>query len=106
MEYKEREKIQNSIFKDCDELAKKKGFDYAGGNGDTLAYFKNGGRIGVTKFQSWGEHFFKQVDVISNSIKRSPENPQVESEPLRSRIIDAINYLVLLECLMEENEKK
>ena len=49
-------------------------------------------------------YFNKHIDAIMMSIKRCPSQPQVESEPLTERIRDAINYLALLLCLLEEEK--
>jgi len=42
---------------------------------------------------------------IDNSIKHNPKNPQVESEPLLGRIVDAMNYLRLFQCLLVEDSQ-
>lgn len=98
-------KLAEELFNECIATLKSKGADYAS-NTDSLANFKrNAERLGMTKYQVWLLYFTKHVDAIINSIKRDPTSPQVESEPLRGRILDDINYLVLLHCLLEEDER-
>jgi len=99
----ERNLIAQEIFKKCLDVLTRKGKDYAG-NEDSLSNFKrNAERLGLTKYQVWAIYFNKHVDSINNAIKSSPNNPQVESEPLEQRIIDIINYAVILLCLLKED---
>lgn len=98
-------KIAREIFAECIKTLETKGADYASDT-DALANFKrNAERLGMSKYQVWLLYFTKHVDAIINSIKRNPNNPQVESEPIRSRVIDNINYLILFDCLMGENDQ-
>ena len=102
MTFDEQHLIAKSIMDDAYKVLESKGKDYAG-LGDSLANFKrNAERQGLTKYQIWNVYFNKQFDAINNAIKANPSNPQVESEPIRSRVIDIINYLILLVALMEE----
>ena len=104
MNIKDRQSIALARFKECEEVLLKKGKDYSGVE-DALANFKeNAERLGLTKYQVWAIYFNKHVDSILNSIKANPESPQVESEPLEERITDVINYAVILEALLREDE--
>ena len=95
--------LAESIFEECIATLKTKGDDYASKE-DALANFKrNAERLGMTKYQVWLLYFTKHVDAIINSVKRDPTCPQVESEPIRSRVVDNINYLILFAALMEED---
>lgn len=103
MEIAQREQIQKELFAECIGVATAKGKDYSGET-DSLSNFKrNAEKLGLTKYQVWAVYCGKHLDSIFNSIKSSPENPQVESEPLRERIKDAINYLTILEALRLED---
>lgn len=101
----EAEKRTDALFKECIKVLRSKGADYAGSGGNVHDNFiRNAQRLGLTKYQVWALYFNKHVDAINNSIKRSPTYPQVESEPLRGRIVDAINYLVRLESMVSEEQ--
>lgn len=101
----ERQRLAEEIFEECKDILRKKGKDYAG-NQDSLANFKDGGmELGRTKYEVWAVYFYKHVKSILNSIKANPNNPQTESEPLRGRIHDIINYAVILAALLEEDEQ-
>jgi hypothetical protein len=45
----------------------------------------------VSKFTVWQVYAAKHIHCIFESIRRSPEYPQIESESLRSRVCDAMN---------------
>lgn len=103
MTIQERTEVAEGIFKECLEMAIKKGADYSGKE-DALANFKrNGERLGMTKYQIWSVYFAKHIDSIMNSIKANAEVPQVESEPLRGRVVDAIVYLTIFEAMLIED---
>ncbi len=104
MNLKTRQKLFEELFAECLDLAHKKGKDYSGEK-DALENFKlNAESLGITKYQTWAIYFKKGIDSILNSIKYSPEKPQVESEPLKERIKDGIIYLILLYCLLIDDE--
>jgi hypothetical protein len=76
--------------------------EYTEGNADVLANFKLVAReLNITPIQVWYVYFRKHVASISQFAARP--NMQL-SEPPKSRICDAINYLELLFALIEENE--
>lgn len=95
----------DSLLAECRAVMASKEVDYASKE-DTMANFKrNGERTGLTKYQVWLVYFGKHVDAISNAVQYHPDNPATEtkSEPLRTRIVDAINYLTILQNLMDED---
>ena|SRR3990167_8872755 len=102
MRIETRQKLAKDIFKECLEVLEKKGKDYSG-SGDCLSNFKrNAERLGLTKYQIMLVYMAKHFDSICNAIKANPQNPQVESEPIRSRVVDIVNYTVIFYALMEE----
>jgi hypothetical protein len=106
MNMTDRDAHMQSLFDGCLAIARAKGADYSGTQ-DALANFKrNADRLGMTKYQVWAIYCAKHVDSIFNSIKKDPLNPQVESEPLKGRVEDAINYLAIFQCLLVEDEKE
>src|SRR5438094_1418044 len=104
MDFKTKENLVNKLFQECLEIQNKKGPDYAGTTNALSNFKRNAEQLGLTKYQVWAIYFNKHIDAIMMSIKRCPSQPQVESEPLTERIRDAINYLALLLCLLEEEK--
>ena len=104
MSIDERSKLIHELFAECLEISEAKGKDYSGTE-DALANFKRGAeRLGMTPFQVWAVYFSKHIDSVMNSIKVNPKYPQVESEPIRGRIIDIIVYATCLEALMQDEK--
>jgi len=97
-------KLTDEILAECKNVLKTKGADYAGDNDVHENFKRNATRLGLTKYQVWALYFNKHVDAINNSIKRNPVAPQVESEPLSGRVVDAINYLIRLHSMLEEDK--
>lgn len=99
----DREKYITDLFDECIQVLDKKGKDYSGTE-DALSNFKlNGERLGLSKYQILSVYMNKHLDSITRSIQTSPTKPQVESEPLRGRIVDAINYLAILGAMLHED---
>jgi len=98
-----REQAVSELLEECRALRISKGVDYSGAS-DVLDNFKrNAEPWGLTKYQVLSIYLSKHLDSVRNSIKANPSYPQVESEPIRNRIADAVNYLLLLHCLLEED---
>lgn len=101
----EQLKQVNKLFTECLETLKSKGHAYASDN-DILANFKrNAERCGTTKYQTWLTYFCKHVDSVFTAIKDNPISPSDKSEGMHGRIMDAVNYLLILDCLLIEDEK-
>lgn len=82
-----------------DSLLKLKGDDYTQHEIDRLSNFKrNAIASGLTTKQVWTVYFLKHIDAIMSYVKTGKEG----SEPITSRLDDAINYLYLLEALIVE----
>ena len=92
-------KFINDLFKERIEVMKSKGIEYTKGNKDKLANFKEIAQLlGLTPLQVWSVYFFKHIASILNYVREG----KVHSEPIRSRFVDAINYLELGLALIEE----
>lgn len=106
MDIETRKKVISNLFKDCNDVLDSKGKSYAGTE-DSLANFKrNAERLGLTKYQVWSVYFGKHIDSIFNAVKYNPELPVDNSEGMHGRILDAINYLSILYCLLYEDNNK
>jgi len=81
------------------DLLKAKNKDYST-DGDPLAGFKKiANDIGISPFQVWAIFASKHWNALTNFAK----DGKVESEPIEGRIIDMINYSVLLHLLIIDN---
>jgi hypothetical protein len=94
-------KMRSKLLEECDQITVSKGLDYVKSSPDILLNFKEGEVFGLTPLQTVGLFTKKHVDSIYNYIKT---NGQSESEPIRERIKDAINYLIFINAIIEENE--
>ena len=104
MKIDERQQEIERLFSQCMGILESKGADYSGDE-DGLGNFKeNAKHLGLSKYQVWLVYFSKHVDSVRNSIKRDPNDPQVESEPLEERLKDIINYAALMYCLLKEDK--
>lgn len=94
-----------AILEECMRILDDKGEDYTEGNRDKdrLYNFRTQAvDAGLSMEQVWLVFFGKHVSAIKAYCKRG----QVESEPIRERIKDAINYLLLLSLMVAEREAK
>lgn len=93
----------DAVLNQCRSLLQGKGDAYSGQD-DTLSNFKrNGERLGLTKYQIWAVYCGKHLDAIFNAIRDNPEFPVEKTETMDGRIVDAINYLLLLHGLQIED---
>lgn len=106
MTIEERTTAFTELQKEIDAICRTKSTDYAGKTDILLNFKMVAERAGLTKFQVWAVYFEKHVSAITNAIKHNPEDPRVESEPLETRVYDAINYLRLFHCLRLEDKAK
>jgi len=79
-----------------------KGKDYAG-NEDANSNFKmvaeRVGQPGVDKYMTWAVYFMKHLMSIETWLRTR----KLESEPLITRIADAVNYLLILMTMLAED---
>ena len=94
-----REVFENELW----PLIGAKGRDYTIGlqdSEDALGNFKEvGARLGLTKYQVWATYCAKHFDSILAWVKTG----KLESESLRGRFLDLINYALLGLLLVEED---
>ena len=79
-------------------LSATKGADYASEADVCLNFKRAAERQGLTPEQIWATYWGKHVDAIFSYCR----NGQVESEPVQSRIQDAILYLHLLNAMLQD----
>jgi len=104
MEKNEFIQMREQLFNDCSLLTDTKGNDYTKGNKDVLFNFKEtGNNININAIDVCYIFMHKHYQAITNYIKTKGQS---ESEPIEERVKDLINYLVLLQALIKENESK
>lgn len=104
MTVEDRQDLASDLLASCLILLRSKGEAYSGKE-DVLANFKeNGRKLGLSKYQIWAVYANKHIDSINNAIKDNPNKPVDKTEGLRGRVIDAINYLIILESLLQEDD--
>ena len=97
MTYKEREKIFKEIFKFCEMTWKSKGRDYA--SEDVLSNFKETAkRYGLTPEQT----LCVLMDKHNIAIQKYITKGSLKGEPVEDKILDNINYMGMLLCLIKE----
>ena len=106
MLHERKNQIFKGLFDSCLNLQYSKAKDYAT-DLDALSNFKSqdAEALGLTPFQKWGVYFGKQAMSILGAIGKNPTYPSTISEPIEERIQDAIIYLVLLKCLLEDSKQ-
>lgn len=93
---------RKKFLEECDSITQTKGKDYTKSSADCLANFKEGAVFGLKPLQVAGMFGKKHIDSIYNYIKT---NGQSESEPIRERLKDAVNYLMFIGALIEEQKE-
>lgn len=92
-------KLIDTEFGRIRELNVSKGRDYAGGDDDALANFKDAAKqLGVTSAQVWAVYAHKHWSAIMTYCKEG----KVDSEGIEGRIRDLTLYTLLLQGLVEE----
>ena len=103
MTYDRLRQIQECQFEACRAEMEAKNPDYSGMDvsGDALGSFKQvAERVGMTPLRTWCAYFSKHA----LAVERFARTGQVSSEKIAGRITDAINYLIFLRALAEEQD--
>lgn len=99
----EFEAYQRELFQDCAGTATSKGNEYSGLE-DTHANFKRlADKLDMPAEKVLMVYMTKHLDSIDSYIKSGMKNDTL-TEPIRGRIIDAINYLSLLAAYIEKDD--
>lgn len=90
--------ISEEILPECMKIMKTKGRSYSGLE-DKLGNFKRGAELsGTSPERVWFIYFTKHFDALSSFIR----GEYSDSEPIKGRIIDLINYLMLFCGILQE----
>ncbi len=91
-----------AITDECKQLLMDKGKDYSSVD-DKLLNFKQAAQFtSCNKWQALEIYFFKHIQAISNWFKNGRKQL---NEDIKHRIRDSINYLILLEAMIVEEEQ-
>jgi hypothetical protein len=86
----------------CAEVMEKKGRDYSGPS-DPLANIKRTAeRLGVPSRVVLGTYLSKQVDAVFRYLK----DGTLDSEGIESRMVDVVNYVLLLSVMVDESRPR
>ena len=102
MLWQEQKDHFEKVVSEMRDLLNNKGREYAGDD-DALNNFKTGTDIGITPLQKSWVFTEKHISSIKSYIKNGKE---FSSEPIEGRILDAMNYLFLISCLVKENKER
>ncbi|MBU2052469.1 hypothetical protein KKH13_04670 [Patescibacteria group bacterium] len=99
-----RTQIAEKVFSDCLTILYTKGTDTAGITKDAnLNFHKLAEDTGLTKYQIWlvyiKKHLFRLEGAIANG------SLELKGESIKDSIRDIINYMVILESLIEEDKE-
>jgi len=93
----ELKEFRDDLFSEAMSVSDAKSIEYSISSDDRLYNFKHvAERLGITPEQALMTYVLKHVDAICNDAKTGK---QFSDETLRSRVIDLINYSVLLLAL-------
>lgn len=97
MNREEFDLFNEDILAKAKELRLVKGRDYQRATEDILSNFKSGAeKLHITILQDFGALFHKQVEAIYAYLATG----KVESERIEGRIVDVINYMLLLNAII------
>lgn len=92
-----------ALLDECKEMLRMKGEDYTGGDVDRLHAFKELAReSNCSPFLVWRVLFTKHIQAIRSHL----DGQRLLSESIHGRIVDAVNYLILLDALIIDGEKE
>ena len=93
--------IEKELLPECFKIMSTKGEAYSGTE-DKLGNFKRCAALaGVPVEKIWYVYFIKHFDALSSYIRGEYK----DSEPIKGRIQDLINYLFLLSGILKEQDK-
>jgi hypothetical protein len=102
MKWEQQQALHAKLVEQERDLLNRKGAEYASDD-DALDNFKRGAReIGIDPKQILWIYMSKHLSSIKSFIRKGKV---LSDEPIAGRIADARNYLFLLQCLIDEDER-
>lgn len=98
----EFDKLVEDTLAEVKKLMATKGPDYTQGSQNRLQnFYKVGNALGVPPLVVWGVYAGKHWEAIMSFIRGIRE-----SEPVDTRIFDLISYLLIVRCIIHEEQQK
>jgi len=92
--------LVEKVLDDCVGIMRSKGDVYAGKDQDKFANFNRlAAKLGLNRVKIWMVYFQKHMDAIESFLRGEYGDP----EPIEGRIKDAINYLLILYGMIQED---
>ena len=104
MTVQERQDSSKVLLEKALAVLEGKGKAYAGDKDVLLNFKRNAERLGMTKYQIWAVYANKHIDSVNNAIADNPSAPVDATEGLEGRIIDIINYHLILHAMLSEDK--
>lgn len=105
MTVQERQDLSRDLLNKALDILENKGRAYAGERDVLLNFKRNAERLGMTRYQIWAVYANKHIDSINNAIADNPAEPVDTTEGLEGRIIDVINYHLILYAMLNEGKE-
>lgn len=104
MTINEREEHIEELFMECQGVLRAKGQAYSGNAEANSNLERSAKDADLSKYQILHVFLNKHLACIRNAIRENPHAPVDDTEGLRGRIIDTINYLAILSSMLKEDE--
>ena len=82
----------------CRDIMNSKGVAYSGVDDKFGNFNRIADKLGLDRKQVWSVYFNKHIDAIDAFLRKEYK----DCEPIQGRIMDAINYLLLLYGMVDE----
>ncbi len=90
----------DSVLDECRDIINSKGVAYSGVDDKFGNFNRIGKKLGLDRKKIWSVYFNKHIDAIDAFLRGEYK----DCEPIQGRIMDAINYLLLLYGMVEEED--
>ena len=101
MKHETREQLISTLLERAAELRLVKGNDYSGMEDVNLNFKRGAARVGLDAKTVTMIYLMKHMDAIETFVR----DGKVKSEPIEGRIVDAVNYLLILASIIEEEKE-
>jgi hypothetical protein len=98
MNHSDREQIIESLLYEAEQLRVRKGNDYSGKEDVNSNFHRLAKKLNLKPETILWVYLTKHLDSIETYIREG----KLESEPIENRIIDSVNYLLILQSLIKE----
>lgn len=102
MTFAKLELLVDNYMAECKDKLISKGRAYSGDKNALASLYEQANDWGLAPSQVAGIFLNKHLHCIKHAIARRPAAPEDPTEGLRGRIVDAINFLLLLAAILDE----